>query len=540
MDAKQLYQTAESLFSKRSGLMGFWQETADNFYVERADFTVSRSLGEDFAANLMTSWPMMMRRDLGNQIGTMLRPSARPWYHTGVKNVDNIDNDAKKVLERMEEVQRKAMYDKRSLFARATKECDHDFAAFGQGVMSIELNRNADGLLYRCWHLRDVVWDENADGDIGSVYRKWKPTAHQAKTIFGDKLHQKVTDLAAKAPYEHVNFMHMVVDADMYDDKAGQMPRWSIWWDVDNSVLIEAVAIAGRHYIIPRWQTVSGSQYAYSPAAVAGIPDGRLLQAQTFTLLEAGEKAANPPMVATQNAVRSDMALYAGGVTMVDMEYDERLGDALRPLTQDLRGLSTGMELSREAKQMLHKAFFLDTLTMERGGPEKTAYEVGQMVQEYVRNALPIFEPMEMSYNGALCEETWDVLFRAGAFGNPTSWPESLSGKEIEFSFESPLHDAIKQQKTQIFRESQALISEAIALDPSLGTVPKAEVALREALHGLGTPSEWLNSEDEVQAMRDKQQQQVTAQQQLDAMEQGAKITKDLGGVNAAEQLGGL
>jgi hypothetical protein len=35
-----------------------------------------------------------------------------------------------------------------------------------------------------------------------------------------------------------------------------------------------------------------------------------------------------------------------------------------------------------------------------------TAYEVGQRVQEYIRNALPIFEPMEMEYNAALCDES--------------------------------------------------------------------------------------------------------------------------------------
>ena len=40
MDIKQLHEYAESLFSKRSSLMLLWQEQAENFYVQRADFTV--------------------------------------------------------------------------------------------------------------------------------------------------------------------------------------------------------------------------------------------------------------------------------------------------------------------------------------------------------------------------------------------------------------------------------------------------------------------------------------------------------------------
>jgi hypothetical protein len=37
---------------------------------------------------------------------------------------------------------------------------------------------------------------------------------------------------------------------------------------------------------------------------------------------------------------------------------------------------------------MLHRAFFLDALTLpQAGNKEMTAYEVGQRVQEYIRNA---------------------------------------------------------------------------------------------------------------------------------------------------------
>ena len=36
---------------------------------------------------------------------------------------------------------------------------------------------------------------------------------------------------------------------------------------------MKAVPIRGRHYIVPRWQTVSGSQFAYSPGTVAALPD---------------------------------------------------------------------------------------------------------------------------------------------------------------------------------------------------------------------------------------------------------------------------
>jgi hypothetical protein len=445
------------------------------------------------------------------------------------KHEDKEENDIQEWLQWFESVQRRAMYDPEALFTRACKEGDHDFAAFGQCAITVEMNKNMNGLLYRSWHLRDMAWQENEEGKIGFVVRKWKPTALTLKRTFGDKIHQKVNELVDKAPFEQIECRHFVAEADMYDDKAGGRPRWSIYYDVAHKHIMGATPINGRHYIIPRWQTVSGSQYSYSPATVCALPDARLIQAMTFTLLEAGEKATSPPLIATKNVVKSDLAIYAGGVTWVDEDYDERLGSALRPLEQDFRGFNYGVQMNADTRQMLHSAFFLDALTLPERAPEMTAYEVGQRVQEYIRNALPIFEPMEMEYNAALCEETFELLWRHGAFGDPGSWPKKLRGSEIDFTFESPLHDAIDQQKGQKFQEAQSLIGSAIAMDPSCVFLPKTEVALRDALIGVGVPASWLNSEAHVQQSKDDQQAQAAAQQKLANIEQASNAAKNMG-----------
>ena len=290
MDIKQLRDIADNLFVKKAPLNSLHQELADNFYPERADFTVSRSLGTDFAAHLMSSYPVRCRRELGNQFSTMLRPTARPWFHVARKYTQRESVEVKTYLEWFEETQRRAMYDPHALFTRATKEGDHDFAGFGQTVLSVELNKHANGMLYRCWHLRDVAWQENDEGKIGFVARKWKPTAQTLGRTFPSRVHDKVQKLVDKTPFEEVEVLHFVVEADMYDDAAKGRPRWSIWYDVANAHIMQATPIWGKHYIIPRWQTVSGSQYSYSPATVCALPDARLLQAMTFTLLEAGER----------------------------------------------------------------------------------------------------------------------------------------------------------------------------------------------------------------------------------------------------------
>src|SRR3990170_5703833 len=71
---KRLLKDADRLFKNRASLESLWQESAENFYPERADFTTTRSLGTDFAANLVTSFPILARRALGDALSALLRP----------------------------------------------------------------------------------------------------------------------------------------------------------------------------------------------------------------------------------------------------------------------------------------------------------------------------------------------------------------------------------------------------------------------------------------------------------------------------------
>jgi len=533
MDIKQLKEVVDKLFTDRMTYVNLLQEIAENFYPERADFTVRRSHGNEFAADLMTSFPVATRRDLGDQIGTMLRPTDKDWFKMAPEDPDRENNEANRWLEWASKVQKKAMYDRKSQFTRATKEADHDFAAFGQAVISCRLNRLADGLIYRNWHLRDVVWQENEEGKVGMIGRKWKPTCRDLTSLFKN-CHEKVTRTVEKKPFTKVNCYHIICEADMYGEDSGGKPYWSIFYDCENFHILEAVPVWNQEYIIPRWQTVSGSQYAFSPATITALPDARLIQSMTYALLEAGEKAVNPPMVATQDAVRSDVSIYSGGITWVDLEYDERLGDALRPINQDLRGLPFGDQMAADSRMMISNAFYLNKLTLPERAPEMTAYEVGQRVQEYIRGALPIFEPMEMEYNGGICELTFDILMRAGAFGSPRDIPSSLQGQDVMFKFESPLHDAIEQQKGQKFLEAKALLAEAIDIDQQAIYLLDTSKAMRDALNGIGVPAEWVNSEQTAEEMMQERQEQESQAATLEQMQQGADVANTIGQASQA------
>src|SRR5690606_17600915 len=147
------------------------------------------------------------------------------------------DNEARRWLEWMTKVQRRAMYHSPAQFKRALKEGDNDWVTFGQAIISIDLNSARDSLRYRTGHLRDHAWSEHADGVIDAVHRKWNPTARQLAKLFPGTVDPRVAEAAKKEPEKVICCRRIVLPRDEYDfdaKKSPGAPFVSIYVDIDN------------------------------------------------------------------------------------------------------------------------------------------------------------------------------------------------------------------------------------------------------------------------------------------------------------------
>lgn len=534
---RNLIEQSDALYSAKQYIHTFWQEVAEQFYPEAATFTVDNPTDLDFASNLTTSYPLIARRSLGDAMSALLRPaslnttSPGVWFNIRASDRRKEDLQARRWLYYATGVQRAVMYDRRSNFVRAAKEGDHSFVTFGQAVISYGLNMLRDRVVYQHWHLRDMAWTVDPTGMPDTIHRKWQPTPHQALAMFGHFNSPRVSELAEKDPQMKLEFRHIVMPTQRYKGKA-KRPWISIWVDVTNAHVLQEIELEYPIYIIPRWVTVPGNQYAISPAVCAALPDARLIQAMTLTLLEASEKLADPPMKATSEAIRSDLQIYAGGVTWVDATYDERLGTALEPIYQPAAGqnLTGGVQMRADVREMINKAFYLDSLSLPPSDVrEMTAFEVGQRISEWIRRAMPIFEPMEFEYNGQICEGTFELLLRNGAFGSLNDIPQSLRNQDVGFQFASPLHESIDKQRAQTFLEAKAALAQAADLDPAAAYILNAKDTLRDVLNAIGCPPVWIREPQEVQAMEAQAAQQQAAMSMAQGSLAGAQIAQGLG-----------
>jgi hypothetical protein len=532
---KELLRIGNKLFGDKEQIDSLWEELALNFYPERADFTSTRYEGEEYADHLYSSVPILARRELGNLVASSLRPRAKKWFsiHTNDEELA-VNSEEAQYLEMMSEIQWRAVYEPKAQFTRATKQADHDFVTFGNAVVWFGLNTFGDSLLFRNFHLRDCAWAEGYEGKVDQIHRKWEPTAWQLKEMFGDQVSATVKKCCEKEPHKKFECRHMVVPSDLYEYKSARGKTYeyvSVVMEVETENVLETSGLNYFPYVIPRWQTMAGSAYGVSMATMVLLPDGRTVQSVMRTLRQAGEKYVEPPMIAVADAIRGDVSTYPGGITTADMEYDERLGEVLRPITQDRGGMPIGFDIAGALQEDINKGFFLDKVQLPAfDTKEMTAFEVQTRISEHIRSAAPIFEPIEQEYSAPLMDGVFNLLKDQGAFPLD-AMPESLMGQDIKFSFNSPLSEMADQGDTEKYLNVvNNILAPLSELAPEQLENADMTTATRDAMRAAGWKAKWFKPEEAVEQAAEQMAQAKQAQEQMmqaqmmgQAAEQGGK-----------------
>ena len=538
---RDLLEIDTRMFGAKESVDSLHQEIAEFFYPERANFTTEIVYGEEFASHLTDFYPVLVRRELGDQLGSMVRPADRQWFKAAASNKDiERDRSSAEFLEFMTDVNRAILYSRDSGFRRAAKEADNDFATFGMSWRQVAYNKTRDNLLFKCHHPKNCAGAEGPDGQVWHVHRKCDMTAHVMAHWFGEaNLPQPVKDaLLKKDTKTTFKLRHVFIPLDIYAPYR-KFPKGAKWADIyvteEGKVLQELPAFT-FDYIVPRWQTVSGLFYSFSPATIIALPQARMLQRMMMTIIEAGEKQVDPPLIASEDAVTSPIDLSAGGVTYIDSEYDERLGQALRPL--DLgKNTGLGIDLIRDSRSLLADAFFINKLApLASAQREKTAYETSQIVAEYIRHALPLFEPIEDEDAGRTLDLVTEKVMRAGGYGPvdrngiPVDMPDPLLGQNITYEFNNSLKEARDRQVINAFQESGTLIAMAAQMDPSTVAEVDIRTAFRDAFGSVpGSRADWLVDQNQAALARQQMQQQMAEQQGIQQAGQVAEVANTAG-----------
>lgn len=542
--AKELVQQGSSLFSKKMQWDQLCQEIAENFYPMRADFTSPFTLGQDFSEDLMDSYPVQARETLGNAPQAMLRQGE--WF-TVKTGIDEIDEDKTNAawMETTTNRFRTLIYDRRAQFVRATTEADHDYVAFGTAVLSVEEGPARNHFLFRDWHPGSCAWMENGSGAVDTLHRKMKMSARNMKRRWPKTLHSEIVRACETDPSQEFDVRHIVLPTeDLYGDdrkkrrQYAKMPFLSLYVDTAHESILGEGPLPVFNYVVPRLRRVTGlGPLGFSPMAVNALPDGRMLQALSRIILEQGEKAIDPPMVAKGEMFRDAVNLYAGGLTYVDLEDDQKLQDIMQVLETG-SGLSFGMEMKADVRQLIAEAFLLNKLFLPNVR-EMTAYETQQRMDEYRRAALPFFGPIESEYHLPMLDAAFQIAVHNRQF-NFDEMPEALQGEDVTFAFDSPLNTAEGRKNVAAFQESVQIIAASAEFDNTIPAKYNFQKMTEDAVRGTGAPSDWEQDEKVVQSADEAAAATARVQKTAAALREGAGVAGDVANASIALQQAGL
>lgn len=484
------------------------------FYPERADFVSQQSLGVERYEMIFDSEPARLRWDLANAVGAMLRPRGRDWFLAKAwPRHLNDSRPAQMWCDQCTETTRELLYAPRANFAKAMAQSDNDYVTFGVSPLSITANNDRTGLLFRAIHPRDVSFEVDNEDQIDVCYEQRRLTAQQLARMFGaEKLPIAMQRALQKGGDRSQTFeVHRVVcPIDQHDARAPRSARfWSLYIEPESGTFLAQGTFRTRPILVRRWMTVSGETWGRSPVTGLALADSRMLNTAQRSLIEGLEKAIDPPVLASSEAIGGPINLYAGGVTYAEHDIG-RPGEVMRPVYEAAR-LDYGMEFSAERREFLSRVFLQNLLKLPTD-KNMTAYEVGERIEEFLRSAAPVFEPMEAE-NGQMLDIVFDIALQHDAYDPP---PPELQGQEVRFEFETPLTIAYRRLKLEKARMLRLEVAETAAAGyPDAVKHIEWSAVMDDILAGIGV-ADWRRDPQAVVADQNEEMMAARAQELLE------------------------
>ena len=484
---------------------------------------------------LFDSVPIIANHDLATAYHATLTNPATKWSKIRFKD-DELNNDEESVmwLEKVNNM----IHDEfnESNFDRQISKGYKLFTAIATMPILHEVKREDGvfgGFKFTALHLSEVAIEENADGEVDTLYRKFKLTARQAVQKFGkDAVSQEMIDaIEDGAPDKKFRFIHAIFPRDEKDVQlnedglapAEKRPFASLYLDASTNEVVQEDGFYEFPVYCPRWDTMPGEVYGRGPGHNA-LPDIRTLNRLKDLSLHSLAQAARPPMITTMRNVLGQLDLRPGSLSIV------RDTDQLRELVPQARFDVTQLSV-QELQGTIKQAFFIDKLMLpprnETG--EMTAFEIQRRLEQMQRVLGPTISRFASEFLSPLVTRSFKILLREGALPPVPSLIEQR-GLNVEIVFINQLSRA---QQMDSINNIQAWVNDLAGLAqlrPEVIDLIDADGIAKHIAKVRGVPEMAVTNDKDIQQTRQQRAQQQQANQALDAGVKAADINSKLDG----------
>lgn len=276
--------------------------------------------------------------------------------------------------------------------------------------------------------------------------------------------------------------------------------------------------------MVPRWYKTRGELYGRSPAMTA-LPDIRMVNQMSATILRGAEKIVDPPLVIPDGGLVSPARLFPGGIT-----YSEGTVEIKTLIPPGTSRIETGNQLLEQRQQSIREAFFTP-LFVTPDSPVKTATQVLQEVDERNRAVSPMLVRVQSELFFGLIRRVYNLLLRAGRIPDP---PEEMAGDDLTVEYVSPLIASQRQMEALSTVRLYEMMAPWYGLDKGIGDHVSIDRLWPVILMGSGAPAQIAKTPSELRQFRDARAAAETETQDAALALQGGEVAAKLGMAQAA------
>jgi hypothetical protein len=525
--ARDAIRRWDTLKSARTNFEQQWQEIAELVRPNRADFTVTRMPGEKRGLQQFDASSATMLGQLAAGLWGSVTNSATEWFQ--VQHPDPVLGDLDDVKQWLDDarlIMQDALGAEGQRFYTEALEFYADLGAFGTSLFYVDGEPGERRITYSTRPLTECCIDQDDRGRVDTVIRRFEWTARQAVQHWGNRAGKAALKAVEHRPDDRFVYLH-VVQPNADRDPRRLDARGKGWQSLHISVQDMAVVQEGGFeefpYMVARWGTASRGLYGDSPAMQA-LTDIKVLNTIERTKLVAGQKAADPPLLASDENDMRGIRVQPGGITYggVDINGNPRV----RPLQTgaDFR-IFEGM--AEQKRQAIREAFH-NTLMQMAQRPNITATEVLEVKEERLRMLGPQLSRIETEFLDPLTRRVFALLYRAQAF---PPLPEALMmDARVKVEYVSQL--AVAQRSgaaASVMRVMQSVLPLAQSR-PEVLDVFDFDAAARAIAEGYGLPPKLLRDPRVVEAERQQRAQAAAQAEEAAQLAASARPARDAAG----------
>lgn len=523
--SKDILRRFDSMASDRTNFDSHCREVAERVLpTHRYDFDQrgykNQTKGEERGEFVFDSTASIALGRFTSIIDSLLTPRNSKWHKLTVTNKNLAsDRDVRLYFDEATEVLFKYRYSPRANFASQNHQVYESLAAFGNGPMYVDQLSDEPGVRFKACSIGSTYFEENHQGLVDTVARRFELTARQAVQKWGEeKLPQKIKEYYQKnddeCMFEFIHFVGPRHDRNPNRKDFRGMPFVSYYIAREDCQLIEEGGYHTFPYPIARYKQAPGEIYARSPAMEV-LPSIKTLNEQKKTILKQGHRTVDPVLLGYDDGLVSRFSMRPGTYNAGGVSKEGR------PLIHALPvgNVAVGRDMMEDERNDIKDAFLVTLFQILVESPTMTATEVLERTREKGILLAPIFGRPEAEYLGPMIERELDLLAQQNLL--PKMPPALIEAKgEYTIEYDSPFSRA---QKAEEVAGLMRTYEWAINVATNTGNMSVLDHFDEDAIvpdvsRIQGLPEKWLRAQEEIEQIR----QQRAAAQQAQAASQAA------------------